>query len=214
MTVINSTTYTATAPMCRKCDRSLVGAEQYRTLLCGSCATTGRSITYSKLDREYTAELDGCYIGSFRSYAAADAEADRIVYEQLSQVADERQDLAALLVELADDADTTSEAQAFTKAAYHVAGGIAPRALDDDALLIPSANSTSVYYTSPISCSCQAGEHGRPCWHRALATATALRHRLLNGFAAQWDSAARQQRPPLMPARVDALCVELDALFA
>jgi hypothetical protein len=45
--------------------------------------TTSREIRYSREDRDYSAYLNGQYVGSFRTYHDAEIALDRLALDQL-----------------------------------------------------------------------------------------------------------------------------------
>jgi hypothetical protein len=109
----------------------------------------------------------------------------------LGYCADEqaRNDLAALLVELATEADEESERKAYKKAADNITRGLSLQR-GDNCYLVPSGTTTGVVYVTTLnSCSCHAGIAGRHCWHKALVNAIALQRHLLDEYAAAWPTA-------------------------
>jgi hypothetical protein len=172
------------------------------------------TIEYDRLTRDYSLYVWGEYAGSFRNHADADAAARtqisayaqrhgamQLAETEASEAAD-RADLVGLLAELALDADGGSERNAYSKAAFQVACGVTARPIDGDTLLVPSANGSTVYLSSPVTCTCAAFEKSdgaRPCWHRALATAVATRSYLRAEFA--WDCAAQPVTVATRPAQ-------------
>ena len=61
------------------------------------------------------------------------------------------------------------------KAAYYAAQGVAP-VRNGAGYLVPSATRSVVHFVSDDGqCSCEAGQHGRSCWHAALVEQTAIR---------------------------------------
>lgn len=80
--------------------------------------------------------------------------------------------LQAVAAELAGAAQVAGDRRntnALNKASYHLSQGVNVERVGVD-LLIPSATSAGqVYRVSALGCSCEAGQHGRPCWHAAIA---------------------------------------------
>lgn len=60
------------------------------------------------------------------------------------------------------------ERVAFETARIHLTGR-AQLALDGGKLRLTSPRSHDTYLCTRVSCTCQAGKHGRYCWHRAAA---------------------------------------------
>lgn len=59
-------------------------------------------------------------------------------------------------------------AAAYCKASYHLAGGLDIRYDRSGAALVPSGTRGGIIHrVEGETCSCEAGQAGRPCWHRA-----------------------------------------------
>lgn len=73
---------------------------------------------------------------------------------------------AAAEVKAAQPAARTARERAADKAAYHLAGGLQIRRIAG-AYLVPSGTRGGVIHRVDDSgvCSCEAGQHGRACWH-------------------------------------------------
>lgn len=80
------------------------------------------------------------------------------------------EDIAAELARTAQIAGDRANASALNKAAYRLPGVYDVLRFSAGDLLIPSATSAGqLYRVSGAGCSCEAGIHGRACWHSALA---------------------------------------------
>lgn len=80
------------------------------------------------------------------------------------------EDIAAELARTAQLAGDRPNASALNKAAYRLPGVYDVLRFSAGDLLIPSATSAGqLYRVSAAGCSCEAGIHGRACWHSALA---------------------------------------------
>jgi hypothetical protein len=64
--------------------------------------------------------------------------------------------------------DLRSAARAADKAAFYALGGEQVYRWIGDDLLVQSASDRRVYAVGTIACPCEAGEHGRNCWHMQL----------------------------------------------
>lgn len=79
------------------------------------------------------------------------------------------EDIAADLARCAQLAGDRPNAAALNKAAYRLPGVYDVLRFSAGDLLIPSATTAGqLYRVSAAGCSCEAGIHGRPCWHSAL----------------------------------------------
>lgn len=79
------------------------------------------------------------------------------------------EDIAAELARTAQLAGDRANASALNKAAYRLPGVYDVLRFSAGDLLIPSATSAGhLYRVSAAGCSCEAGVHGRACWHSAL----------------------------------------------
>lgn len=59
---------------------------------------------------------------------------------------------------------------AIAKAQYYLAGGLDIRQAPDGATLVPSGTrGGTVHRVRDGVCSCESGQHGRPCWHAEAA---------------------------------------------
>lgn len=80
------------------------------------------------------------------------------------------EDIAADLARTAQIAGDRPNAAALNKAAYRLPGVYDVLRFSAGDLLIPSATTAGqLYRVSGAGCSCEAGIHGRACWHSALA---------------------------------------------
>lgn len=80
------------------------------------------------------------------------------------------EDIAADLARTAQIAGDRPNASALNKAAYRLPGVYDVLRFSAGDLLIPSATTAGqLYRVSGAGCSCEAGIHGRACWHSALA---------------------------------------------
>jgi hypothetical protein len=64
--------------------------------------------------------------------------------------------------------DLRSAARAADKAAFYAVGGEQVYRWIGDDLLVQSASDRRVYAVGTITCPCEAGTHGRNCWHMQL----------------------------------------------
>lgn len=60
------------------------------------------------------------------------------------------------------------EARAVDKALYMRASGIVPRLIGRHWFVPSRTQGGVIYRTTEHECTCEAGQHGRYCWHRAL----------------------------------------------
>ena len=80
------------------------------------------------------------------------------------------EEIAAELARTAQCAGDGANARALNKAALYIPALHGLLRFSSGDLLVPSASSAGqVYRVSGAGCSCDAGAHGRNCWHAALA---------------------------------------------
>jgi hypothetical protein len=116
------------------------------------------------------------------------------------------EDIAAELARTAQLAGDRPNASALNKAAYRLPGVYDVLRFSAGDLLIPSATSAGqLYRVSAAGCSCEAGIHGRACWHSALAEIILV----ATTTTATWKTATRTRptRPRLMWI-VSRFCVQ------
>jgi hypothetical protein len=71
-----------------------------------------------------------------------------------------------------DRAHWGRELRAVNKAALHYLAGLRPEQTIGSRWLVPSATrGGAVHQVIGGACSCEAGQHGAPCWHAALVAA-------------------------------------------
>lgn len=64
--------------------------------------------------------------------------------------------------------DLAAVARAATKAAFHASEPQRARWVGSTLLVSSATAGGVVHAVTPAGCSCEAGQHGRPCWHSAL----------------------------------------------
>lgn len=77
--------------------------------------------------------------------------------------------VAAELAQAAQDASDTANMHALNKAAAQLHAGCAPVATVGGFLVESRTRGGVVHRVSTVNgCSCEAGLHGKPCWHQSL----------------------------------------------
>jgi hypothetical protein len=76
---------------------------------------------------------------------------------------------AQVLARAAQDAEDTQNMNALNKAMWQLHQGVKPLPTTGG-FLVPSGTLGGVVHriSNVYGCSCEAGAHGRPCWHQAL----------------------------------------------
>lgn len=117
-------------------------------------------------------------------------------------------EIAAELSKIAGIVGDTANERALNKAAFYLAAGVEVLLSAGDFLIPSGSRAGLVHRISGAGCNCEAGRHGRSCWHAAVAEIVAVAWERLAEAQDNGEDGEVTWGSELEPSAYDVITVE------